>query len=348
VNKPVDLRSDTVTLPSPSMRRAMYEAELGDDGYGEDRTVTRLHEMVAERVGKEAALMTPSGCMANLIALLTFCDRGNEVILGRQTDMYLWEVGAMSAVGGIFPNPLENELDGTIDLAALEASLRPEDVHFPRTRLICLENSHNLSGGTPLTPGYIGQVKAVADRHHLPLYLDGARLFNAAVALNVDPLEITRHVDALMFCFSKGLSCPVGSIICGSRSYIEEAHRHRKMLGGQMRQAGVIAAAAIVAMTEMVERLADDHKHARLLASGLLELDGLEVRPEKPQTNIVFFRPARAGISTEALASRLEVAGVRTLPMGSWLRAVTHFGIEADDIHRALQIIAVEWKAVSR
>jgi threonine aldolase len=347
LNLPVDLRSDTVTLPSPAMRQAMYEAELGDDGYGEDRTVARLYEIVAETVGKEAALLTPSGCMANLISLLTFCDRGSEVILGRQTDMYLWEVGAMSAVGGIYPNPIENGPDGTIDLTALEASLRPDDVHFPRTRLICLENSHNLSGGTPLTPRYIGQVRQVADSHHLPLYLDGARLFNASVALRVDPREITRHADALMFCFSKGLSCPVGSIVCGSHDFIESAHRQRKMLGGQMRQAGVIAAAAIVAMNEMIARLADDHEHARLLASGLSALDGLDVRPEQPQTNIVFFKPARPGISTEAFASRLEAAGVRTLPMGDWLRAVTHYGIEAEDIHKALQIIAVEWKDVS-
>lgn len=338
---PIDLRSDTVTLPSPAMRKAMYEAELGDDGYGEDKTVARLQEMVAERVGKDAAILTPSGCMANLIALLTLCERGCEVLLGRDTDMYLWEAGAMSAVGGIYPNPLPNEPDGTISLELLKANIRQPDVHFPRTRAICLENTNNLSGGLPLTPTYMASVHATASSRGVALYLDGARLFNAAVGLKVDVREITTHVDALMFCFSKGLSCPVGSIVCGSQAFIDEALRQRKMLGGQMRQAGIIAAAAIVAMQEMIDRLEEDHENARLLAEGLRDLPGIELKHTSPSTNIVFFR-ARAKDVNET-SRELEAAGVRTLPMGEWLRAVTHYGIDSREIVRAVKIFRSVW-----
>lgn len=323
------------------MRKAMCDAELGDDGYGEDKTVTRLQEIVAARVGKEAALLTPSGCMANLVALLTFCERGDEVLLGRDTDMYLWEVGAMSAVGGIHPNPLPNELDGTIDLDVLEANIRERDVHFPKTKAICLENTNNLSGGIPLEPAYITSVRSVASRHGIPLYLDGARVFNAAVALKVDVREITNHVDALMFCFSKGLSCPVGSILCGSRGFIEEAFRQRKMLGGQMRQAGIIAAAGIVAMHEMVDRLEEDHENARLLSEGLKDLPGIELKNTVPKTNIILFKPGQG--SVEEACKKLETAGVRTLPMGVWLRAVTHYGINGSDIQRALEVFQSLW-----
>ena len=337
----IDLRSDTVTLPIPAMRQAMYEAELGDDGYGEDKTVRRLQEMVAARVGKEAALLTPSGCMANLVALLTLCERGDEVLLGRDTDMYLWEVGAMSAVGGIYPNPLPNEPDGTIDPDVLEANIRERDIHFPKTKAICLENTNNLSGGIPLQPTYMASVQSVASRHGIPLYMDGARLFNAAVALKVDVREITKHVDALMFCFSKGLSCPVGSILCGSQGFIEEALGQRKMLGGQMRQAGIIAAACIVAMEQMVDRLEEDHENARLLAQGLTDLTGIELRNPVPKTNIVFFKPKQG--SVEEASRRLAAAGVGTLPMGEWLRAVTHFGIVDSDIRRAVEVFGSLW-----
>ncbi len=338
---PIDLRSDTVTLPSPAMRQAMYEAELGDDGYGEDKTVTQLQEMVAARVGKEAALLTPSGCMANLVAMLTFCERGDEVLLGRETDMYLWEVGAMSAVGGIHPNPLQNEPDGTIDLGLLEANIREKDVHFPKTKAICLENTNTLMGGLPLELTYLASAHSMASRRGVPLYMDGARLFNAAVALKVDVWEITQHVDALMFCFSKGLSCPVGSILCGSQGFIEEALQQRKMLGGQMRQAGIIASAGIVALQEMVDRLREDHDNARLLAEGLSDLSGIVLKNPAPKTNMVFFKPKHG--SVDEACKQLEAAGVRTLPMGEWIRAVTHYGIESSDIHRAVEIFTLVW-----
>ncbi len=335
----VDLRSDTVTLPSPAMREAMYRAELGDDGYGEDRTVGRLQELAAENTGKEAALLVPSGCMANLVSLLVFCGGRSEVILGRHTDMYVYEVGAMSFVGGIHPCPLENRPDGTLDLAEIERAIRPADVHFPNTRVICLENTHCLCGGVPLTPEYCASVRQLADRYALPIYLDGARLFNAAQALCVEARALTRHVDALMFCLSKGLACPVGSVICGSREFIEEARHYRKMLGGQMRQAGVVAAAGIVALEEMVARLADDHRNAQLLAGEFADVAGLCLMSPHPPTNMVFFKPEGIGLTIDELAARLEALGLKVLPMGAWLRAVTHYGIEPEDVRRAAGIM---------
>jgi threonine aldolase len=336
---PVDLRSDTVTLPSPAMREAMYRAEVGDDGYGEDGTVRRLQELAAARTGHEDALLVPSGCMANLIALLTFGAGRSEIILGRSTDMYIYEVGAMSFVGGIHPAPLDNRPDGTLDPVEIERAIRTPDVHFPTTRLICLENTHCLCGGMPLSLAYCSAVRAVADRHALPVYLDGARLFNAALALDVEPAAIARHFDALMFCLSKGLACPVGSVICGSRAFVEEARHYRKMLGGQMRQAGVIAAAGIVALEGMIDRLADDHANARLLAGELAEVDGLCLMWSHPATNMVFFKPAGNGLTSAALGQRLDAAGVKVLPMGDWLRAVTHYGIEAADVREAAAMI---------
>lgn len=337
--KIIDLRSDTVTLPTPAMREAMYRAEVGDDGYGEDPTVNRLQEMTAERVGKEAALFMPSGCMANLVALLTHCGRQGEVILGYSTDMYLWECGAMSAVGGIHPHPLPNQPDGTIDLNDIEAVVRSEDVHFPRTQLVCIENTNNICGGVPITLRYTASVCALARRHGLPVYLDGARIFNAAVALDLDVRELTKDVDTLMFCLSKGLCCPAGSMVCGSKDFIAEARRNRKMLGGQMRQAGIIAAAGIVALEQMVDRLAEDHSNARLLAEGLREIKGLLLKPDVVQTNIVYFKLAGNRMSQDELVAKLDEEGVKVLPMGSSLRAVTHYGIEEEDIKDGLVII---------
>lgn len=335
----VDLRSDTVTLPSPAMREAMYRAEVGDDGYGEDRTVQRLQELAAEKTGKEAALLVPSGCMANLVALLVYCQGRSEVILGRSTDMYIYEVGAMSFVGGIHPAPLENGRDGTLDLAEVQRAIRVPDVHFPTTRVICLENTHCLAGGVPLGLDYLAAVRALADRHRLPVYLDGARVFNAAQALGVEAPAVTHYADALMFCLSKGLGAPVGSVICGSRAFIDEARHYRKMLGGQMRQAGFLAAAGIVALETMITRLADDHCNAQLLSSELAGVEGLDLLRAEPPTNMVFFRPNRPEMSVEALAARLEATGLLVLPMGDWLRAVTHYGIEAGDVRQAARLI---------
>jgi len=336
--KVIDLRSDTVTKPTPAMREAMYRAEVGDDGYGEDPTVERLQAIVAERVGMEASLYVPSGIMANMISLLGHCGRGGEAIMGRSTDMYVWECGGYSVVGGIHPWPIPNNPDGTMDLDRIEAAIREEDMHFPRTQLICIENTHNACGGVPLTAEYTASVVALARRHNVPVHVDGARIFNAAVALNVDVKELTKGADSLQFCLSKGLSCPVGSMVCGSKEFIAEAVRTRKMLGGQMRQAGIIAAAGIVAMEQMIDRLAGDHRNARLLAESLRDIKGLSLKPDPVQTNMVFFRLPWDRVSIQELEARLNAEGVRVLRMGDWLRAVTHYGIEEEDVKSAAAI----------
>ena len=335
----IDLRSDTVTQPSPAMREAMYRAEVGDDGYGEDPTVNRLQEIVADRVGMEAALYVPSGIMANMLSLLGHCQRGGEAIMGNLTDMYVWECGAYSVVGGIHPWALPNNADGTIDLTAIEAAIREEDMHFPRTQVICIENSHNFLGGIPLTPGYTASVVELAQRHGVPVHVDGARIFNAAVALGVDVKELTRGAASLQFCLSKGLACPVGSMVCGSKEFIGEAIHNRKMLGGQMRQAGIIAAAGIVAMEQMIDRLADDHRNARLLSSLLSDIEGLSIKPVPVQTNMVFFRLPWKRVSVQELEVRLKDSGLGVLRMDEWLRAVTHYGIEEKDVRNGAAIV---------
>ncbi len=255
--KTIDLRSDTVTLPTPTMREAIYRAELGDDVFGEDPTTKRLEKIAAERMGKEAAVMVASGTMGNLVCVLTHCRRAEEVILGNRSHTFLYEAGGMSALGGIHPHTIVNQPDGTMRLEDIEAAIRGHNVHFPRTRLICLENTHNRCNGSALTPEYMETVAALAKDRGLMVHLDGARIFNAAVALQVDVKELTRHADSLSFCLSKGLSAPVGSVVCGSREFIAEARRNRKVLGGGMRQSGIIAAAGITALEQMVDRIAE-------------------------------------------------------------------------------------------
>jgi threonine aldolase len=335
----IDLRSDTVTKPSPAMREAMYRAEVGDDGYAEDPTLIRLQEMVAERVGMEASLFVPSGIMANMLALLGHCGRGGEVILGNLTDMYVWECGGYSVVGGIHPYPIPNNPDGTLDLDKIEAAIREEDMHFPRTQLVCIENSHNECGGVPLTPEYTASVVELAERHSVPVHVDGARIFNSAIAQGVDVKELTKGASSLMFCLSKGLSCPVGSMICGGSDFIAEAVRNRKMLGGQMRQAGILAAAGIVAMEQMIDRLAEDHSNAQLLASLLGDVKGISIKPQPVRTNMVFFRLPWQRISVEEMEARLHAKGVGVLRMHEWLRAVTHYGIVEQDVQAAAALI---------
>lgn len=333
----IDLRSDTVTLPTPAMREAMYRAEVGDDVYGEDPTVNRLEEMGAEQTGKEAGLFVVSGTMGNLVALLTHCQRGDEVILGDWSHSFLYEAGGSAALGGIHPRPLPNQPDGTLDPAQVEAVIRSENVHFPRTRLICLENTHNRCGGAVLPTGYMARIGAIARRHGLALHLDGARVFNAAIALGVDAKDLTRDADSVMFCLSKGLSAPVGSVVCGSEAFIREARRARKIVGGGMRQAGIIAAAGIVALEQMVDRLAEDHANARRLAEGLAEIPGIAVDPEKVQTDIVIFELTAQDMTPAELVAGLRAEGVLLLAIeGRRLRAVTHYGIEAEDIEAAL------------
>jgi threonine aldolase len=331
--KIIDLRSDTVTLPSPEMRKAMANAELGDDVFGEDPTVNRLQEMAADLLGKEAALLVTSGTQGNLAALLTHCRRGDEVILGNLSHTLNFEVGGASALGGLVMKAVRNDGNGRLDPGAVRASIGPQDDHFARTGLICLENTHNLCGGTVLDEEDLSAVRDLADQHDLPIHIDGARLFNAAVALDVSISRLAAFADSVTFCLSKGLGCPVGSVLCGSRDFIAEARRYRKMLGGGMRQAGVLAAAGVYALETMVERLADDHENARIAAEGLAEVPGIELAPP-PQTNLVYFKVE--GWDLAAFVRRLAEAGVLCFDEGGRVRWVTHFGIERADVDEAV------------
>jgi threonine aldolase len=336
----VDLRSDTVTLPTPAMRHAMSEADLGDDVYGEDPTVNRLESLAAARLGKAAALFVPSGTMANLACLLSHCQRGDEAIMGHMAHTFLFEAGGSAALGGIHPHTIANQPDGTLHLDDIEAAIRsPGNAHYPRTRLICLENTHNRCSGAVLTPSYMAQVRALADRHGLAIHLDGARVFNAAVALSVPVAELARDADSVAFCLSKGLAAPVGSVICGSTEFVAQARRQRKMLGGGMRQAGVLAAAGILALEEMVDRLAEDHANARRLAKGLSQIPGILLDVDKIHTNIVIFElgpaaPAPAEFAAGLAAQRVKMGTIG----GRRLRAVTHYGIDTEDIDHALAV----------
>ncbi len=331
---PIDLRSDTLTLPSPEMRAAMASAELGDDVFAEDPTINRFQEMAAERLGKEAALFTSSGTQSNLVSLLTHCGRGAEVIVGDEAHILFYEQGGASTLGGIGLRPVRNDARGRLDLAEARAKIRPDDEHFPRTGLITVENTHNRCGGTVLDEEDLASVRQLADDHGLPVHMDGARIFNAATALGVSPASLAAYADSVCFSLSKGLACPVGSVICGSRGFIREARRNRKLLGGGMRQAGVLAAAGIYALDNMVDRLADDHENARLAADGLRELPGVSLDPE-PQTNLIYF--SIEGWDTGVFVERLAAKGVLCFDEGRRrIRWVTHFGIERNDIEEAL------------
>jgi threonine aldolase len=335
--KTIDLRSDTVTLPTQTMREAIYNAELGDDVFGEDPTTNRLEKMAAERMGKEAAMLVASGTMGNLVSILTHCRRGEEVILGDQSHTFVYEAGGVSAVGGIHPHTVVNQPDGTMRLEDIKAAIRSDNVHFPRSRLVCLENTHNRCYGSALTAQYTESVAKLAADHGLAVHLDGARIFNAAIALGMDATELTRHVDSVSFCLSKGLSSPIGSVICGSSEFIAEARRNRKVLGGGMRQSGIIAAAGITALEQMVDRLARDHENAGRLAEGIAQIPGLSIELNRVQTNIVYFSVADDRLNAETLVRRLAENGIKILQAGPGrLRAVTHYGINAEDINLAL------------
>ena len=342
----VDMRSDTITKPTVSMRRAMYEAEVGDDVFGEDPTVNRLEAMVAERLGKEAAMFVASGTMANLVSQLSHCGRGDEIILGNQSHMFFYEQGGSAALGGINPRSLENKPDGTMALADIEAAVRPDDIHFPRTQLIVLENTHNRCYGTPLDVGYTHFVAELARRYGLKLHVDGARLFNAAVSLGIDVKHLVSEADSVSICLSKGLAAPVGSVVGGTKDFISKARRNRKVVGGGMRQAGILAAAGIVALTEMVDRLADDHENARKLAEGLANIEGLSIEPERVSTNIVYVDAIKKDVTAQALADRFNSRGIRMLSTGpKQLRAVTHYQVTSGDIAYALAVISKVMKS---
>ncbi len=334
----IDLRSDTITRPTSAMRKAMAEAEVGDDVFKEDPTVNRLEELAARRMGKPAALLVGSGTMGNLVSQLAHCGRGDETILGDQSHVFFYEQGGASALGGIHPRTLANEMDGTLALEKITAAIRPDDVHFPRSRLVILENTHNRCSGTPLTPAYTTAVGRLVHQHGLKLHIDGARIFNAAVALGVDVNQLAAPADSVTFCLSKGLAAPVGSVVCGDENFIARARRARKSVGGGMRQAGIIAAAGIVALTEMVDRLAEDHANARALAMGLAQISGLRIDPDAIATNIVYFRVAQKGLDAPTMAAQLGAQGVRVLPTAKdQIRAVLNYHVTAADVQRALE-----------
>lgn len=334
----IDLRSDTVTQPTRAMRAAMAAAEVGDDVFGDDPTVIRLQEMAASMTGQPAALFVASGTMANLVAVLTHCSRGVEAILGDQSHMYLNEVGGLAALAGVQACTLPNQPDGTLRLVDIEANIRVEDVHHPRTRLVCLENTQNICGGVPLTVPYVRQVTDLARRRGLKVHMDGARLFNAAVAQGVSASELAGQVDSVMFCLSKGLSAPVGSLLSGPSDFIQEARRNRKLVGGGMRQVGVLAAAGIVALESMVERLEDDHANARLLADGLRDIPSIELDTPQPATNMVYLRlNARAPCGLIELAHRVRPQGILLDADDSpRLRLVTHCWVSAADVRKVV------------
>jgi threonine aldolase len=336
--KIIDLRSDTVTLPTAPMRKAMYNAVLGDDVYGEDLSTNRLEKMAAELMGKEAALLVPSGTMGNLICLLTHCGRGEEVILGDKAHIFLNEAGGISALGGIQSHTIPNQPDGTLLLEDIDDAIRRDNIHFPRTRLICLENTHNRCYGAALTAQYIESVAALARSNNLLLHLDAARIFNAAIALGVDVKELTGSFDSLMFCLSKGLSAPIGSIVCGSKEFIAKALRIRKLLGGGMRQTGIIAAPGTIALQQMVDRLAEDHRNAHYLAEGIAQIPGLSIDLKRVQTNIIYFDFIDDRMTTDMFMKQLEQKGIKLLLTGpSRFRMVTHYGISTEDITTTLK-----------
>ncbi|MGH7333425.1 MAG: low-specificity L-threonine aldolase [Candidatus Rokuibacteriota bacterium] len=333
-----DLRSDTLTTPSPEMREAMARAEVGDDVWGEDPTVQWLETLAAERLGTEAGLFVTSGTQGNLVSVLAHTERGQEVILDLDSHIYNYEVAGAALVGGLQMRPIKTAR-GFLTPVQVQEALRPANIHLPVSALVCLENTHNRHGGTCCTPEEIGAVARVAREAGLRVHLDGARLFNAAVALRREAREFAREVDSVTFCVSKGLGAPVGSVVCGSRAFITRARRWRKMLGGGMRQAGVLAAAGLVALERMVERLAEDHTHARRLAEGLVRLPGVRIDLSTVQTNIVIVgvdgpaAEARAAALVQGCAERK----VKVHAMGpASIRCVTHKDVDADDIARAV------------
>ncbi|MEN6500682.1 MAG: low-specificity L-threonine aldolase [Rectinema sp.] len=332
----IDVRSDTVTWPTEAMRVAMASAPVGDDVYGDDPTVNELERLAAEMMGKEAAIFVPSGTFGNQLALFTWCPRGSEVILGEQCHIIQHEAGAASVIAGVQTRPIFAP-DGILSVDEIEARIRGEDIHYPSTTLICLENAH--SSGRVISLDSMKEVAALAKRYGLPIHLDGARLFNAAIALGVRAADIAAQVDSVMFCLSKGLCAPVGSMLAGPRDFIEKARRKRKIMGGGMRQVGILAAAGLVALKEMTGRLAEDHENARYLADRLGALPGLEVDTEALDINMVFFR-LPAGADGEALTAHLKANGVLINPPELGLcRFVTHYWIDRPAIDRVFALM---------
>jgi len=338
----IDLRSDTVTKPTPEMREAMAEAEVGDDVYRDDPTVNRLEELAANMLGKEASLFVPSGTMGNLIALLVHCQRGDEAIVGDKSHIYLNEAGGMSALGGIQPCPVPNQKDGTLALDDILASIRTEDVHHPITRLICLENTQNICGGIPLTSAYTREVGELTRKNNLSLHIDGARIFNAAEAQNISVRDLVDPADSVMFCLSKGLASPVGSMLVGTSLFIARARHLRKMLGGGMRQVGVLAAAGIISLERMTKRLSDDHARARKLADNLRNVKGILVDEGSPYSNMVYLNLANdVKMDAAAIIAAAAKQGVLLdCENPRRFRLVTHFWVDDKAVDKVIQVFS--------
>jgi threonine aldolase len=334
----VDLRSDTVTKPTPEMREAMAEAEVGDDVYMDDPTVNALQEKAAEMLGKEDSLFVPSGTMGNLLALLVHCQRGDEVIVGNKSHIYLNEAGGMSALGGIHPHPVNNQADGTLALDDILASIQSEDVHHTITRLICLENTQNVCGGVVLSAEYIAHVGKLAKENNLSLHIDGARIFNAATALNISVKDLVAPADSVMFCLSKGLVAPVGSMLVGSKKFIARARHLRKMLGGGMRQVGVLAAAGMISLEKMTKRLGEDHARAKKLHAGLNQIKGLKL-DASPSSNMVYFDLLdEVKLSVDEIIAGMKKCGVLVDWAGPRrFRLVTHYWVDDAGVEKTLK-----------
>ncbi len=338
----IDFRSDTVSWPTPAMREAMVTAEVGDDVYGEDPTVNALEALAAQTVGKEAALFVASGTMGNVTGILTHANRGDQMIVGYDSHVMLWETGSVSSLGGIFPKALSTDDIGRMDIDAIISIVSSDDVHWPRHRLIHVENSYGQRGGYPIPVDYFSEIKNVADQYGLTVHMDGARLFNATTALEIEPTELTQYVDSVTFCLSKGLCAPVGSLLCGSQEFIYQARRIRKSLGGGMRQAGILAAAGILSLNEMIGRLPVDHQNAYRLAEGLAKISGVRVNPHRVKTNIVFF-----DLADDVSYSPSEIAQRMRQKANIWLgsegargfRAVTHYWICEQDVDLFLNVM---------
>ncbi|KJY84629.1 threonine aldolase [Vibrio galatheae] len=331
----MDFRSDTVTKPTDAMRAAMARAEVGDDVYGDDPTVNDLEQWAAQQHGFEAALFTTSGTQANLLGLMAHCERGDEYLCGQQAHNYKFEAGGAAVLGSIQPQPIENNPDGTLDFAKLKAAIKPDDCHFARTKLLSLENTIN---GKVLPLAYLAEAREFVDQHGLSLHLDGARVYNAAVALDVDIKEIAQYFDSMTICLSKGLSAPIGSLLLGNKAFIAKARRLRKMVGGGMRQAGILAAAGKLALTEQVTQLKTDHQNAKKLAIGLSELAGFSVNPNFVETNIVFAKLDES-VQIGQIAQQLKTDGI-TISPGNPIRFVTHKDVTSADIDLLLTKLA--------
>ena len=329
----IDLRSDTVTLPPEEMKDAITNAELGDDVFSEDPTINEFEPMAAELMGMESSLLVPSGTMANLIGVLSHCERGDEVILGHLAHTFLYEAGGISAFGGIHSRQLINQSDGTLLLPDIMAAIRYQNDHFPPTKLICLENTHNLCNGSPLEKDYISNVVEIAKSNSLKVHVDGARIFNASAALGVSPSDLNEGIDSVSFCLSKGLSAPIGSLICGSKNFIKKARRIRKALGGGMRQGGIVAAAGKYALEHMVSRISEDHRLARKLAEGLSNVNFIYLNPKDIRTNIIYFKFKSDRYSEQMLLDTMKKKGILFLESSPGkFRMVTHSCVNENDI----------------